>query len=298
MGSWSLLPAAKRRGYKTQGTAPIGSGFSRWFLLLALLVISVSGCGSNVTVTTVLVSPSSRSIGIGHAQQFYAAAYDSTNALLTKTFTWTTTGGIGTIDANGVFYAVNTEVSGTVVATTDNVSGSSAVKVTAKGILTGKLTNASAAKVSSLYVSLVGQSFSAASDTNGTYTIEEIPYGTYEAKTQETVKYVSSTAEVSIATGETTTKNFTLTDRLSIGSENISGNPLTITGNVTNHGTTDAVGVTVAYIFYDEEGYLSSSGSQALGTVSSLEASIFYVVPSPPISTYSSVTKTVAATSY
>lgn len=273
---------------------------SKLCISFVIFVILLAGCGTDSSLKTITVSPAISTIGINKSQRFYATAYDSQGNILTKTISWSVEGSIGTIDvSSGVFYAGTSTGTGYVKATADSITGASTVTITDKGSITGTIKNQEGNAVSNLTVFLtLLPSFSASTSSTGSYTISNIEYGTYEVKTLENIQYLSSTLEAYVATAETTTKNITLDHRLTIGNESLSGDPITVSGIVYNHGTTEAKSATVSYLFYDEEGTLASSGSTPLGNISVSSSEVFYLVPSPPISTYTSVTKTALATSY
>jgi len=273
---------------------------ARWQFSFLLLLLFVCGCGSTGTVARITVSPGSASMGAQQTQQFYATAYDSVGKAILKSFTWSVSGNIGTIEvASGLFYAGTTFESGSVSATADQVVGSATVSIANNGTLTGNLTKSDGERVPYIRLYLTAApTFAATTDTNGLYSIYNIPAGTYEIKTTESTTYLSSTAEAAILVGKTTTQSFYLTPRLGIENESISGDPITISGTVRNNGSTTAVGVVVSYVFYDEEGNVAGAGTRSLGNLSpSLDRS-FNVIPFPTVSTYTTKSRTVTCTSF
>ncbi|MBI5701111.1 carboxypeptidase regulatory-like domain-containing protein [Candidatus Saganbacteria bacterium] len=254
------------------------------------------GCGVDQGVKTISVSSSSKTIGLNKTQQFYAYAFDASNATVSKTFTWGVEGSIGTIDAAGFFYAGASPGSGSISASVDGVTGKSTVVVTTKGTITGKIINQAGDRISDVIIT--ASSLSATSNTSGDYSINGVAYGTFEVKTRENILYLSATTEAFVLTGESTTANITLNDRFSVKNENISGNPITISGKVQNNGTTEAAGVSIMYSFYDADGNLSSSATRNLGNISAQSSSSFNLSPTPIISAYSRVAKTVSAAGF
>ncbi|MEM4389908.1 MAG: carboxypeptidase regulatory-like domain-containing protein [Candidatus Micrarchaeia archaeon] len=85
----------------------------------------------SATLSYLVVTPASASLAAGAQQAFTATAYysDTSSQDVTSLANWSVTGGIGTINASGVFTATRAG-SGSVVATYQNVSNSSSVTVT------------------------------------------------------------------------------------------------------------------------------------------------------------------------
>ncbi len=81
------------------------------------------------------ISPSSATVGASQQQQFSASGYDAFgNEVGGLTFTWTTTGGIGTVTSGGLFTAGSSVSSGTVTASSGGVQGTATVDVSAGAI--------------------------------------------------------------------------------------------------------------------------------------------------------------------
>jgi len=83
-----------------------------------------------LSVSAVQVTPSSVALNVGAQQQYTVTVLDSSSQVVALTPTWTVTGGVGTVDQNGVFTATSAG-SGQVTATVAGVSGSGDVTVTA-----------------------------------------------------------------------------------------------------------------------------------------------------------------------
>lgn len=279
-----------------------------WRLSLLIILLSawaIAGCGSSGTVARVTVSPSTATVGAQQTQQYFAAAYDSAGNALARSFTWSVTGSVGTIDAtSGLFYAGTSFGSGSISATADNVSGSATIAVANNGTLTGILSDADSNTIANLQVILTQMpTFSATSNAGGQYTIFNIPAGTYEVTTQATVTYLPTTAEARIAVGSTRSANITVNPRLAFVSESINadlatGNISTITGSIINNGSTLALGVTIIYSFFDEVGNVSANGTQTVGSLAAGATQAFFVAPFPIISTYSTRTRVATCTSF
>jgi len=269
--------------------------FSRIIILLAFA--AVAGCSAIDTTSTILVSPTSKIIGLGGTQQFFATAYNSQNQLVSKTFTWGISGTIGTIDASGYFYAGNTAATGYVIASAEGISGSSSVQVTDKGIITGILQNSHQNTVSNMSVYIMSTpAVSAFSGSNGSYTLNNVPTGTQDVAVAESLLYLLTTAETTISTGESKTINITLLDRFTIGNENINNDPLIVSGDVNNNGTKEAKNVTVMYTFYDDTGVISDVGQASVGNMPAGSTRSYTFTTT--ISTYFSVTRAVTTTGF
>lgn len=264
----------------------------RIFGFLILFVILLCGCGAQTGTKSITISPSTISIGINKTQQFYATAFDYNNKVVTKTFTWTAGSAIGTIDANGLFYAGINETSGSVTASVDGLTATATVTLTTKGSVTGRITNSQSERVSGLqvYISSI-PTLSAFTDATGLYTISDVPYGTQEVTVKENVLYLLTTVEANITTGETATAGILLSDRISL-SGSPAGDPLSVSGHATNNGSTTAAGVTVIYTFTytDADGNTATAvGSQAVGDIAAGATVQYSITPTPSITTYSAV---------
>ncbi len=269
------------------------------FLVSCILCLALAGCGNEQVSYTVTVSPSSSTVGVNRSQRFFATIVDIYSNIVTKSISWSVAGGVGTIDASGVFYAGGSTGTGTVIASVEGFSGSATVVITDKGSIAGKIKDVQGAFLQNISVSCTSAvTLSAVTDSSGNYSISNVPCGTQEVIVLENVLYLSGSSDAYVITGETTTVNFTLLSRIAIENENISGDPISVSGRVRNLGTTEAKGVTVNYIFYDDAGTLLASSSQSVGDISSQTYKDFFMVPSPAISTYTTVTKTAAATSF
>lgn len=275
-----------------------------WIFVFGFWVSALSGCGVDQNAYSITVSPAISTIGTNKTQRFFATVFDSQNNVISKTVTWSVSGDIGTIDSTGLFTAASAVSTGYVTATSDNVSGKAAVTLTIKGSISGNIKNSSGNNAESISITFTGpETLSATSNSSGNYSVSSAAYGTYEAATLENILYLSTTGEVFVTTGEASALNLTLTDRLSI-SDNIitTGTNITVTGTVTNRGTTTAKTVGVAYTFTynDADGNPAVSvGSASVGDIASGAASAFSVNNLfPEIISYISVSRSAAATSY
>ena len=275
----------------------------RYLFLLLILLLFISGCGIDNNTSSVLISPSNLSIGPNRTQQFYATAYNSDGSVVSgKTFTWTVSGSIGTIDANGLFYSGSSLGSGTITVSVDGKTATAFVTITDKGIITGKVYNAEGGTVSNIVVFLSETpTLTATTSSNGSFTISGISYGTYEVKTIENATYLSTSKEVFVTTAETSSIRIDLRNRLTIENESTTTNPyMVVTGNVVNHGSTEAVNVTVSYTFFDELGNVIASDSSPAGNILSSGSSAFSIDPYPPLlpTEFYSITRLIGAASF
>jgi hypothetical protein len=85
----------------------------------------------NQTLTSIVVSPGSASVGTGASQQFTAQALDQFGSALAvqPAFTWSVDSGDGTIDGNGLYQAPATTGSAVVKAVVGGVSGTATITV-------------------------------------------------------------------------------------------------------------------------------------------------------------------------
>ncbi|MBU0672115.1 MAG: carboxypeptidase regulatory-like domain-containing protein [Candidatus Margulisbacteria bacterium] len=183
---------------------------------LLLVLVVIFGCGDiSSGVSSLTISPSPVTVGINQPQAFTVLGINSLGQIVSVTPTWSVTGSIGTVNSNGVFIAGAATGSGTVVATYDDKSASASITVTDKCWVEGKITGElDAGGVQSILVSVSGTSYSDRSDSNGNYSISNVPAGTYHVYTEENNQiYQSVSSEVTVTAGQTKTQNFYLTVR-------------------------------------------------------------------------------------
>jgi hypothetical protein len=177
------------------------------------LAVCLPGCGDLPgQVGSIIVTPSTPTVGINRAQFFTALGRDSSGKLINITPTWSVQGSIGTINQlTGLFTAASVEGTGTVIATSGDLTGTSEVTITVKGWLTGNVQDSNGGLVIGIRVYLRQLSaLGDETDSSGNYTISDIPAGTYEADIDSRGSTAGGTAEVVILRGQTTTKDFTL----------------------------------------------------------------------------------------
>jgi len=181
-----------------------------------LFAVFLPGCGetdADTDVTSVVVSPVVKTLGVNKTQLFTATAKNSLGQIISATITWTKTG-TGSISSTGIYTAGAASGEATVYATSSNgVTGEALVTVTETGWISGAVCDSIGNKVQDLKVYLLGYENSLYDLTNasGLYSIANVPYGTYEVWTKEVPSvYRASSAEAFVASGETTTVNFTI----------------------------------------------------------------------------------------
>jgi hypothetical protein len=177
---------------------------------------------------------------------------------------------VGTVDANGLFYAGATTGTGYVIATASGISGQAQVTITDRGTISGKVRNVSTELLNGITVRIAtDHSKSAQTNSSGDYGISDLIPATYTVETVGTVRYLSSSGEATVYVGQGSTLNFTLSERIGIQTDNLSrtGTSMTISGVAKNNGSTTATDCSVFYFFYNEEGFSMGSGSSSLGTI-------------------------------
>jgi len=270
-------------------------------ILISLLAIAfiLTACGEDESNFTIKISPASKVLGVRKTQKFSASATDSQGNVLPKTFTWSVLGNVGTIDSSGNFYSGSTEGTGSVVASSSYVTASAKVDVTSKSFISGSIKNVNGEVIPNItvYITKV-PTLQAVSGSTGEYFIQKVPFGTVEVSTKGTSSYLFATKEVFVPTGETVSCNITILNRFLVENESETSNPVTISGDIKNLGTTEALGVSITYSFFDEAGILSATGSQNVGSISSFESKVFSIIPTPSIDSYYRKTKSVSATSF
>lgn len=128
------------------------------------------------------------------------------------------------------------------------------------GTLTGNVKSTGGQNLSGATVTISGGNGTTATDSNGNYTIYSVTAGSYTVTASKS-GYLNSPLSASITTGQTTTKNFTLTPLA----------PGTLTGNVKTSGSQNLSGATVTL----------SSGLNA-----NTDASGNYTIGSVPVGSY------------
>lgn len=273
-------------------------------LLVLAAALILGGCGGEPrTLTSITVTPNSITVGINQSQQFFATAYDSAGQTLSRTFTWSVSGGIGSIDSNGLFRAGSLEGTGYVTAVADSISGNATVAVSQKGWISGLITDTDGKRGSYINVILTDMpSISASSDINGNYTLSNVPAGTHEVKTLENVNYIPSTREAVVSSGASTVLNITLTPRVTVipGSDTESRifSTITINGTLRNNGSTEAKGVVVTYLYYNSAGTLIGSGLTNQLNITAEGTRSYSIAFSLDEISYASKTRTISVTSY
>ena len=253
-----------------------------------------------MSLTKIITTPSPATVGINKSLHFTATGYDASNKIVPAVFSWSVSGGIGTIDASGTFYAGSSESSGSVIASAQGVAGSASVSTTTKGSITGILSNGDGGVASGILVYLPAAStISSISDSRGRYTLSNVVPGTWEVDTGATATYVLTSIEAVVVTAESTTGNILLIGRFVVTSQSFVGTPITsVTGSIYNNGLTEAKNVTVSYVFYDTDGTVLSTALGTAGNIASGGTNVFSAFLSTPIDSFTSMQRIVSAGSY
>jgi len=182
-------------------------------IIIPLFVFFLQGCGdTELTVTSVVVSPSVKTIGINQTQLFTAVAKNSLGQIVSATITWTVIGS-GSISSSGLYTASASSGEATVYGTASNgIVDDSTVTISQNGWVAGTVFDSVGNKVQSLKVYLQGHisTLFDFTDSVGAYSISNVPMGTYEVLTEQTSVFRPSSDEATVASGGTTTVNFTI----------------------------------------------------------------------------------------
>jgi len=171
----------------------LGKGKQFWVRSLVIgigLVIGiwslgfVVGCGQGVqnvveegeTVQGLVISPEAVTLMVGETQRFRISGLVKGLSTTLEAISWLVTGGIGTIDAEGLFTATATG-EGTVEARVDSLVGRAKVRVVAAGpvkTISGKVTDMISGKpIAGVVVYAGGKT--AVTDSNGDYSFVGVP---------------------------------------------------------------------------------------------------------------------------
>ncbi len=218
-------------------------------------MFGVSGCGQTVAgLTSIMVSPSSATVGINKTQAFLVIAYYGNNSTAFVTPDWSLSGSVGSISSSGTFTATAEGV-GRLTATYQGCTSTASISVTSKGFIAGKvreLSSSTGIPNIRVYISEEATYYSI-SAANGSYSISDVTPGRYTLVAQGSKDYLPTTASVVVATAESTTQNFSLYSRVSFytgGIPTAAGDYVSVTGTVKNLGTLKAYGIYASYTFY------------------------------------------------
>jgi len=184
------------------------------FLLAGIfLIVAQQGCGDlSGEVVSLTVVPSTKTIGINQSQVFQAYGVDVSGNSVTPSVTWSLEGNIGSVSSNGLFIANGTANSGKIVATTATaVAARASVVVTYEGWIAGNVKDELGKTVPGIKLYIPGTSSQAFSDSNGDYSISQVPQGTYEVwATDPRTIYYDASLEAVVSSGETVRVDFTM----------------------------------------------------------------------------------------
>ncbi len=172
------------------------------------IYIRVTLLPRSVFVTAVLVDPASASLVTGDTQQFTATVLGASGQQIETAVVWTVTGGIGSVDENGLFTA-SAPGSGMVVALAGDKAGTATVEVSPRtGAISGTVTNAeTGAGIPGATVTADGETTT--TDAYGAYTISGLVAGDYTV-TASANGYAQGSVQVTLAEGEGASANISL----------------------------------------------------------------------------------------
>jgi len=153
---------------------------------LPLLFFSMSNQkGSSSDIVKLYILPESASLIIGRIIQFTCFGEDSSSRLINPdTVTWKLEGNIGTLYQNGLFVATSAG-NGKIIATAGSIRKEIDIVVLSTestGSLKGQVTYSDGTPANNVFVTTSVTSWSNETDSNGNYTLENIPSGTRTLK--------------------------------------------------------------------------------------------------------------------
>ena len=175
--------------------------------LLVFVSLMVWGCGQGQQATNyggLEITPETANLTVGATQQFVVSGVVKSFSTGTSSVTWAVIGGIGTIDATGLF-TPTAEGTGTVEASMDSVVGRATVMISSGGALLAGKTVSGIVKnsyitgdnISSAVVTAGGKATMSGSD--GTYLLSGVSL-TADAISAAVPSYIATTVQL---TGET-----------------------------------------------------------------------------------------------
>jgi len=187
--------------------------FPKFLILNLAFLFFLCGCGDlESELASLTLSPPNSTIGVNQSQLFSVTARDTLGFIVYVVPSWTTSGGVGSINSAGVFTAGSNTGEGFVTATYLTNAATTGVTVTDKGWIQGTVLDSKGIRVPSMKVYVKGYESSLFNFSNsvGFYNISSVPAATYEVWTTETGAYRASSWEVSVDRGKTITRNFTI----------------------------------------------------------------------------------------
>ncbi|MBN2058153.1 MAG: hypothetical protein JW782_05110 [Candidatus Saganbacteria bacterium] len=180
-------------------------------LVFYLFAIAVSafllfGCGDiSSTSSSITISPSSATVGVNQSKVFTAIVRNSLGQIVSSDPSWSAT--IGSISTTGLFSAGNTAGTGQITATCDGKSDAATVTVTEHGWIEGiAQSNQGVAQGIKIYLR-ESPSLLDYTDSSGKYSLADVPAGTYWVVSEVTATFQSTSLEVTLSRGQTTTGN-------------------------------------------------------------------------------------------
>jgi hypothetical protein len=176
------------------------------------LVILLGGCGDIASeISSLSISPSTAKVGVNQILLFSAIAKNSAGMIVQVSPAWSFQGNIGSISPSGLFTAGTVDATGKVSATVNLMTAEAAVTVTAKGWVEGRVKDEIEKYVAGIKVYLLGTSLQDITDTDGLYSISDVPAGAYQVWTDDPRGiYKPSSVEATVGSGETVRKNIVI----------------------------------------------------------------------------------------
>ncbi|MDD5382710.1 MAG: hypothetical protein PHH60_03540, partial [Candidatus Margulisbacteria bacterium] len=148
------------------------------------------------------VAPANVTVGINQSQTFTVTAKNSAGFIIQVNPTWSVSGGIGTISSSGLFVAGGTAGQGTVTATYGTKTASATVIITENGWIEGLVSSKLGATASKkVYLSEAPTLFDF-TETDGSYSISNIPPGTYWVIIDADATFLAASQEVTVGRGQ------------------------------------------------------------------------------------------------
>ena len=232
--------------------------------------IRVTLLPKSVSVTAVFVDPPSASLFTGDTQQFTATILGASGQQIEAATIWLVTGGVGSVDENGLFTA-SAPGTGRAVAMAGDKAGSATVQVQPRaGAVSGSVTNATtSAGIPGATVIADGKT--ATTNAQGGYTISGLAAGDYTL-TAYANGYVQGSVDVTLRAGEGATANIALQ---STGEPPVQG-----AGSIGGKVTDTSSGTPIAGCTVSAGGKTTTSDSDGDFTISNLSPTSYTVTAS------------------
>jgi hypothetical protein len=177
-----------------------------------LLTINLVSCGDITSeISSLSISPLTAKVGVNQSLLFSATAKNSAGMIVQVDPAWSVQGNIGAVSSSGLFTAGTVDATGKVAATAGSMTAEAAVTVTAKGWVEGRVEDEIGKRVAGITVFLMGASLQDITDTDGLYSISDVPAGAYQVWTDDPRGiYKPSSVEATVGSGETVRQNIVI----------------------------------------------------------------------------------------